>query len=107
MLKRNRSRLLSSRGSRSAALKPTNSDASYGRPHSGNAHQVFEKYVTLAREALTTGDRIMAEGYYQHAEHYLRVMNETQSSRNEKAFLQEKEDVFATTPPELLEVVTQ
>lgn len=41
----------------------------------GNAYQVFEKYVALAREAASSGDRIAAENFYQHAEHYFRIMN--------------------------------
>ncbi len=41
----------------------------------GNAHQVYEKYIGLARDALSSGDRISAETYYQHAEHYYRVLN--------------------------------
>ena len=41
----------------------------------GNAHQIFEKYQVLAREAAAAGDRIAAESYYQHAEHYLRLIN--------------------------------
>jgi hypothetical protein len=41
----------------------------------GNAHQIFEKYQVLAREASAAGDRIAAESYYQHAEHYLRMIN--------------------------------
>ncbi len=41
----------------------------------GNAYQVMEKYLTLARDATTTGDRIAAENYYQHAEHYFRILN--------------------------------
>ncbi len=41
----------------------------------GNAYQVFERYVALAREAHTSGDRVAAENLYQHAEHYFRVMN--------------------------------
>jgi hypothetical protein len=41
----------------------------------GNAYQVFERYVALAREAATSGDRISAENLYQHAEHYFRIMN--------------------------------
>jgi len=41
----------------------------------GNAYQVFERYVALAREAAASGDRISAENLYQHAEHYFRVMN--------------------------------
>lgn len=41
----------------------------------GNAHQVLEKYLALARDATAAGDRIAAENYYQHAEHYFRVIN--------------------------------
>jgi hypothetical protein len=41
----------------------------------GNAYQVFERYVALAREAQTSGDRVAAENLYQHAEHYFRLMN--------------------------------
>jgi Domain of unknown function (DUF4167) len=41
----------------------------------GNAYQVFERYIALAREAQTSGDRIAAENLYQHAEHYFRVVN--------------------------------
>src|SRR5438094_7980814 len=41
----------------------------------GNAYQVFERYVAMAREAQASGDRVAAENLYQHAEHYFRVMN--------------------------------
>jgi hypothetical protein len=41
----------------------------------GNAYQVFERYIAMAREAQTSGDRIAAENLYQHAEHYYRIMN--------------------------------
>jgi hypothetical protein len=41
----------------------------------GTAGQVAEKYLTLARDAASAGDRIVAESYLQHAEHYQRVMN--------------------------------
>ena len=41
----------------------------------GNAYQVFERYIALAREAQTSGDRVAAENLYQHAEHYYRIMN--------------------------------
>lgn len=40
----------------------------------GNAHQVFDKYQALAREAAASGDRIMAEAYWQYADHYFRVI---------------------------------
>jgi hypothetical protein len=41
----------------------------------GTARQIFERYVALAREAATSGDRIAAENLYQHAEHYFRISN--------------------------------
>ena len=41
----------------------------------GNAYQVFEKYLALARDATSAGDRVAAENYYQHAEHYYRIIN--------------------------------
>jgi hypothetical protein len=40
----------------------------------GNAHQVFDKYQALAREAAASGDRILAEAYWQYADHYFRVI---------------------------------
>jgi len=52
----------------------------------GNAHQVLEKYLQLARDAQAVGDRIAAENYYQHAEHYYRVIN----SQNQQAGQQQR-----------------
>jgi hypothetical protein len=52
----------------------------------GNAYQVFERYLALAREAQTSGDRVAAENFFQHAEHYFRVMN-----ANGEAFQQQRQ----------------
>src|SRR3984885_12766376 len=41
----------------------------------GTAQQLFEKYLQLGRDATSGGDRVMAEGYFQYAEHYFRVLN--------------------------------
>jgi len=41
----------------------------------GSAHQVHEKYLTLARDASASGDRVLAESFFQHAEHYFRIVN--------------------------------
>jgi Domain of unknown function (DUF4167) len=41
----------------------------------GSAYQIFERYLALAREAAASGDRIAAENFYQHAEHYFRINN--------------------------------
>jgi hypothetical protein len=41
----------------------------------GNAQQLMEKYLALARDASMGGDRVLAENYFQHADHYYRVLN--------------------------------
>ncbi len=41
----------------------------------GSAQQVQEKYLALARDATTSGDRISAEAFFQYAEHYYRIIN--------------------------------
>lgn len=43
----------------------------------GSVSKVLEKYLNLAQDAQSNGDRIKAEGFYQHAEHYQRIMNST------------------------------
>ncbi len=43
----------------------------------GNARQVYEKYLTLARDAQSAGDRVAAEAYFQHAEHYYRILSDS------------------------------
>ena len=50
----------------------------------GNAIQVHEKYQSLARDAITAGDIIKAEYYFQHAEHYHRVHKLSQNNQIEK-----------------------
>lgn len=40
----------------------------------GTANQVYEKYLALARDAQSAGDRIGAENFFQHAEHYFRIL---------------------------------
>jgi cell division septation protein DedD len=42
----------------------------------GSAQQILDKYLALARDAMSGGDRIAAEGYLQHAEHYYRILNQ-------------------------------
>jgi glutamine synthetase type III len=40
----------------------------------GNASKLFEKYNKLASEALSSGDKVMAEYYFQHADHFARLI---------------------------------
>jgi len=46
----------------------------------GSAHQVMEKYLAMARDAASQGDRVLSENYLQHAEHYFRII-QTQQPR--------------------------
>lgn len=41
----------------------------------GTAYQIHEKYAALAKDAASVGDRVLAESYLQHAEHYQRLIN--------------------------------
>jgi hypothetical protein len=45
----------------------------------GTAAHVAEKYMSLARDALSSGDLVAAESYFQHAEHYIRIIQAAQS----------------------------
>tara|TARA_B100000965_G_scaffold292837_1_gene250768 strand:- start:413 stop:730 length:318 start_codon:yes stop_codon:yes gene_type:complete len=47
-----------------------------------NAPKLIEKYSNLAREALSNGDKILSENYFQHAEHFIRVLEERGSQLN-------------------------
>jgi uncharacterized protein DUF4167 len=49
----------------------------------GSAHQIFERYVALAREALISDDRVAAENFYQYAEHYFRISNASREGNQE------------------------
>ena len=49
-----------------------------------NASKLVEKYSNLAIEALSNGDKILSENYYQHAEHFIRVLSEKSLISNKK-----------------------
>ncbi|WP_408903723.1 DUF4167 domain-containing protein [Paeniroseomonas aquatica] len=51
----------------------------------GTAQQLFEKYLQLGRDATGSGDRVMAESYFQHAEHYFRILNAMSQVQQQQA----------------------
>ncbi|MDP1617025.1 DUF4167 domain-containing protein [Phenylobacterium sp.] len=53
----------------------------------GNAQHVFEKYQQLARDATSSSDRVLAENYLQHAEHYFRLLRAMQPQRSPSEIL--------------------
>ena len=48
-----------------------------------NASQLAEKYTNLAREALSNGDKILSENYFQHAEHFVRILGDQEKMKND------------------------
>ena len=49
-----------------------------------NAPKLIEKYNNLAREALSGGDKILSENYFQHADHFTRILNDQENIRKNK-----------------------
>ena len=47
-----------------------------------NASKLIEKYNDLAREALSNGDKILSENYFQHADHFVRILGEQEMSKS-------------------------
>ncbi len=58
----------------------------------GSAQQIAEKYATLARDAQSSGDRVMAENYLQHAEHYNRIIAAAQAQLPIQSAQQNRDD---------------
>ena len=59
-----------SNGQRSNKFRPAQS-----------AEKLFEKYTTLAKEAMSSGDKTLSENYLQHADHYIRVIDDKNKIR--------------------------
>jgi hypothetical protein len=55
-----------------------------------NASKLIEKYNDLAREALSGGDKILSENYFQHADHFTRVLKEQENFKKNKFSEEEK-----------------
>ncbi len=58
----------------------------------GTASTVYEKYQALARDATTSGDRVAAENYFQHAEHYYRVVQATKPPQQQAGESEQRND---------------
>ena len=51
-----------------------------------NASKLIEKYNNLAREALLSGDKILSENYFQHADHFTRILNEQETYKKQRVY---------------------
>ncbi len=58
-----------------------------------NASKLIEKYNNLAREALSVGDKILSENYFQHADHFTRILNEQENYKKVKFSLENSADI--------------
>jgi hypothetical protein len=58
----------------------------------GTAQHIAEKYSTLARDSHSAGDRVMAENYLQHAEHYNRIIAAAQAQMQERFQRDDRQD---------------
>lgn len=50
----------------------------------GNVVRLIEKYTELAKEALSNGDKILSENYYQHADHFIRLSEKKEPDNQNK-----------------------
>ena len=73
-----------------------------------NASKLIEKYNNLAREALSIGDKIMSENYFQHADHFSRVLNDQEIYKKSKSlenYNKNTQDIKETQKENILENV--
>ena len=65
-------------------------NANFQRKYPGknnhNASKLIDKYNNLAREALSSGDKILSENYFQHADHFTRILNEQEISKKQRLY---------------------
>ena len=59
-----------------------------------NASKLIEKYNNLAREALSNGDKILSENYFQHADHFTRISNEQDIQKKNNLINNNEEKTF-------------
>ena len=65
-----------------------------------NAPKLIEKYNDLAREALSNGDKILSESYFQHADHFIRILSEKEiikenfSKKNDEIIKENSEEIL-------------
>ncbi len=80
-------------GNGSSLINDLHNGSNFHRKNHGrnnhNASKLIEKYSNLAREALSSGDKILSENYFQHAEHFIRVLEEKENSLNKNQILKE------------------
>ena len=76
------------RGENGKVLNDFQNGSNFIRKNAGrnnhNAPKLIEKYSNLAREALSNGDKILSENYFQHADHFTRILNEQENFKKSR-----------------------
>ncbi|MBW8640823.1 DUF4167 domain-containing protein [Hoeflea sp. WL0058] len=65
----------------------------------GTAQHIADKYATMARDALASGDTVMGENYLQHAEHYNRIIIAAQAQIQERSMREDRDNSEREQPP--------
>ena len=88
--RRSNGRGYSSRENGYMQARPRLRSNSFSNTHTRNnfrqtqsAEKLFEKYNTLAKEAVSTGDKTLGENYLQHADHFMRIIEEKNKNRDQ------------------------
>lgn len=84
-------------------------NSNFRRRHPGrnnqNASQLVEKYTSLAREVLLNGDKILSENYFQHAEHFIRILGDQEKIKNnQKKTAEPDKEVIEENTPNIVEL---
>ena len=71
-----------------------------------NASKLVEKYTSLAREALSNGDKILSENYFQHAEHFIRILGDQEKMKNDnqKKTVEPDKEIIEENTPNIVEL---
>ena len=79
-------------GQNSSFIESPNFQRRFPGRNNQNANKLIEKYSDLAREALSNGDKILSENYFQHADHFLRISND-----KDKNFVKETNGIYTSS----------
>ena len=97
---RRNSRSFKSNGDRAKFSPSFSNNENFQRKNPGrnnhNASKLIEKYNNLAREALSSGDKILSENYFQHADHFTRIQVENDNYKKIKFSHNDDKNLIST-----------
>jgi|TARA_B100002052_G_scaffold278495_1_gene284904 hypothetical protein len=97
---RRNSRSFKSNGDRTKFSPSFSNNENFQRKNPGrnnhNASKLIEKYNNLAREALSIGDKILSENYFQHADHFTRIQVENDNYKKNKLSQNDDKNLVST-----------